>query len=79
MKRDTCRQNSRPFLTKYLPASLLGVYAGICQRATVDESQMIGNETGTRNRSENGHSEWYALYNATSNSNQYIMCNTFCI
>jgi hypothetical protein len=41
MKRDTCRQNSWTFLAKFLPASLLGVSAGYCQRAVVGESGMI--------------------------------------
>jgi hypothetical protein len=35
---------------------LLGVFAGICQRALVDEKQMIITQMGMHNRSENGHS-----------------------
>jgi hypothetical protein len=39
-------QNSWPFLTKFLPASLLGVSAGYCQRAVVDVSGMIRTQMG---------------------------------
>jgi hypothetical protein len=44
------------------PDSLLGVSAGICQRALLDESGMIRTHMGKHNRSENGHSVWDALY-----------------
>jgi hypothetical protein len=44
------------------PASLLGVCAGNCQRALVDESGMIRILMGMHNRSENGRSKWDALY-----------------
>jgi hypothetical protein len=44
------------------PDSLLGVSAGICQRALVYESKMIRTQMGTH-RSENGRSAWDALYN----------------
>jgi len=47
------------------PDSLLGVSAGICQRALVDESGMIRTQMGTHNRSENGRSAWDALYDTT--------------
>jgi hypothetical protein len=47
------------------PDSLLGVCAGICQRAVVDESGMIRNQIGVHNTSENGHSAWDALYVTT--------------
>jgi hypothetical protein len=50
MKICTCRQNSRPFLAKYIPALLLGVSAGVCRRARVDELGMIINEMETHNR-----------------------------
>jgi hypothetical protein len=50
MKKDTCRQNSLTFLAKFLPASLLGVSAGYCQGALVDESGIIRSEMGTRNK-----------------------------
>jgi hypothetical protein len=46
LKEILCRQNSRPFLPKFLPASLLGVSAGYCQRALVDESGIIRNQVG---------------------------------
>jgi hypothetical protein len=31
----------QPFLANFLPASLLGISAGYCQRALVDESRLI--------------------------------------
>jgi hypothetical protein len=40
--REILRQkNSRPFLAKFFPASLLGVSADYFQRALVDESGII--------------------------------------
>jgi hypothetical protein len=47
------------------PASLLGVFAGICQRALVDESGKIRTQMGTHNRSENGRIAWDALCDTT--------------
>jgi hypothetical protein len=41
------RQNSQIFLTKFLPASLLGDSAGICQKALEDQSGMIIIHTGS--------------------------------
>jgi hypothetical protein len=41
-------------LAKFLLASLLGVSAGVCQRALMDESGMIRTHMGTHNSSENG-------------------------
>jgi hypothetical protein len=38
------------------PDSLLGVSAGICQRAVVDESGVIRTQMRMQNRLENGHS-----------------------
>jgi hypothetical protein len=35
--RDTSSAKLKDFFTRFLPASLLGVCAGICQRALVDE------------------------------------------
>jgi hypothetical protein len=43
--------------------SLLGVSAGICHRALVDETAMIINQM--HNRSENGRSAWDTLYDTT--------------
>jgi len=40
MKEILRRQNSLPLLAKFLPSSLLGISAGYCQRALVDESAM---------------------------------------
>jgi hypothetical protein len=47
MKEILHRQNSCPFLAKFLPASLLGVCAGYCQRALVDESAIVRTQMGT--------------------------------
>jgi hypothetical protein len=44
----------------------LGVSAGVCQRALVDESEMISTLMRTHNRSENCRSAWDALYDTTS-------------
>jgi hypothetical protein len=52
MKEILRRQNSRTFLAKFLPASLLGVSVGICKGALVDESGMIRTLMGTHNKSE---------------------------
>jgi hypothetical protein len=51
MKRDTCRQNSRTFIFKFLPASLLGVSAGYCQRTLLGKSVMIKVQMGNHNGS----------------------------
>jgi hypothetical protein len=51
MKTDTCRLNSWTFLAKFLPALLLGVSAGYCQRALVGKSGMIRTQMGKHNRS----------------------------
>jgi hypothetical protein len=49
--RPTCRLNSRTFLAKFLPASLMGVSAGYCQRALDGESVIITTQTEKHNRS----------------------------
>jgi hypothetical protein len=46
-KSHTSKQNSLPFLAKFLLLRLLGVSAGICQRALADKSGMIRTQTGT--------------------------------
>jgi hypothetical protein len=51
MKRDTCRLTARTFIAKFHPASLLGVFAGYCQRALASESGMIRTQMGKNNRS----------------------------
>jgi hypothetical protein len=51
MQRDIYRLNSRTFLGKFLPALLLGVSAGYCQRDMVDESRIIRTQMGKDNRS----------------------------
>jgi hypothetical protein len=45
------RLNSRTFLAKFLPASLLGVSASNCQRALVGDSGMIITQMGKHIRS----------------------------
>jgi hypothetical protein len=62
------RLNSRTVLSKFIPASLLGVFACIFQTALLGVSGMIRTQTGTNNRSENGRSVWDDhLVTATSN------------
>jgi hypothetical protein len=60
------RKNSRPFLDKFLPASLLIVSSVYCQRALVDESGMIRTKMGMDNRPENGRRAWNALCDTAS-------------
>jgi hypothetical protein len=50
-KRVTCRQNLWIFFAKFLPASLLGVSAGYCQRSVLGESGMIRTQMGKHSRS----------------------------
>jgi hypothetical protein len=42
--------NLSTFLAKFLPASLLGASAGICQKALVDESGMIRTQMGKHDK-----------------------------
>jgi hypothetical protein len=44
-----CRLNSKTILAKFLPASLLGVYAGYCQRALIGEAGVIRTQVGKQN------------------------------
>jgi hypothetical protein len=46
MKETLRRQNSRLYLAKFLPASLVDVSAGYCQRALLDESLFIRSQLG---------------------------------
>jgi hypothetical protein len=55
----------RLFLALFLPASQLGVCAGVCRRAQVDESGTIMTQTGMHDVSENNLSAWDALYDTT--------------
>jgi hypothetical protein len=50
--RDICKQNSTIISRQVSPASLLVASAGNCQRALVEESEMIRAQIGTRHRSE---------------------------
>jgi hypothetical protein len=43
---EILRINSKTFLAKFLPASLLGVSDCICQRALVDGTGMIRTQVG---------------------------------
>jgi hypothetical protein len=65
MKRDTCKQKFSVISRQVPPTLLLGVSAGICQRFLVDESGLIGTQTGTHNRAENDCIAWDALYDTT--------------
>jgi hypothetical protein len=64
-ERDTSSANSRTLLAKFIPASLLGIPASICQRALANESGMIRTQMRTHNRSESGRSVWNALFDTT--------------
>jgi hypothetical protein len=46
MKEIIRQQNSRPFLAKIFPASLLGVSAGIYKEALVDELRIFRTQMG---------------------------------
>jgi hypothetical protein len=46
MKEILRRQNLCTFLAKFLPSSLIGIFAIICQRALVDVSGMIKTQMG---------------------------------
>jgi hypothetical protein len=70
MREILRRKNYRTYLTKFLPASLLGISTSIFQRALVDESGIITTQMGTQNKSDNGRSAWDALYDTSRNSNQ---------
>jgi hypothetical protein len=48
---DTSPEKLTEFIVNFLPASLLGVSAGICQRSLVDETGMFKTQMGTHNRS----------------------------
>jgi hypothetical protein len=63
--RDTSPVKLTDFCASFSPASLLDVSAGVFQRDLVDESGMINTQIGKSNRSENGSSALYALYNTT--------------
>jgi uncharacterized membrane protein (DUF106 family) len=58
-------QNLPPFVAKFFSEFLLGVYAGIYQRALVDESGMMRTQMEMHNRSENACSASDSLYDAT--------------
>jgi hypothetical protein len=52
MKRDSSEAKFTVISRQVSPASLLGVSAGYCQRAVVDESGMIRTQLETHSRSE---------------------------
>jgi hypothetical protein len=54
-----------PDISPSSPASLLGMSAGICQTALIDESGTISTQIGTHDTYENGRNAWYALYDTT--------------
>jgi hypothetical protein len=47
--RDTSPAKLTDIIAKFLPASLLGVSAGVCQRVLVDERRMIRTLMGMHN------------------------------
>jgi hypothetical protein len=51
MKEMLVGQIQRSYLTRFLPASLLGVFAGYRQRTLVGESGINRNQMGKHNRS----------------------------
>jgi hypothetical protein len=53
---EILRLKNLAFLSKFLPASLIGAFPDICQTALVDGSGIIITQTGTYNRSQNGSS-----------------------
>jgi hypothetical protein len=63
--RDTSSAKFKAISPQDLPASLLGMSAGYCQRALVDESGMFRTQMGTHSGSENGRSAWDALCDTT--------------
>jgi hypothetical protein len=75
MKEILRRQNSRPFLTKFL-LFRYNVSADNCQRALVDESETIRNQTGNAQQISNGPSAWYtcAIPPCNTNSSPSIHC-----
>jgi hypothetical protein len=76
-EKDTCRQNLRAFLAKYLPASLLVASVGICQIALVDESEMVRTQMG-RTRDHKMVAVYGALCMIPSrDSNQYGLAFSF--
>jgi hypothetical protein len=64
--RDTSLAKFTDIFAKFLLLRLLGVLAGIGQRAMVDDSGMTVTQVATHNRSENGRSAWDALYDTTT-------------
>jgi hypothetical protein len=65
MKTDTTYRKIHAISRQEFPALQLGVSAGICQRALLDESGMIRSHMWTHNISENGRSAWDALHHTT--------------
>jgi hypothetical protein len=65
-ERDILPEKFTAISRQVSPDSLLGVSAGIFQRALVDESKMNRTLMGMHNRSENGCSERDTLYNTTT-------------
>jgi hypothetical protein len=66
--------NRHLFLAKFLPTSLLGISAGICYRALVDESGMIRTQEGMHNSSENGRIAWNHPVTVTTHQQATLVC-----
>jgi hypothetical protein len=56
LKRYNVGKSLGTFFVKFFPSSLLGVSAGVCQRALVDESGKIRTQMEAQNKSENDRS-----------------------
>jgi hypothetical protein len=55
--RDTLPSKLMDISHKFLPALILGMSAGICQRAIMNDSGMIRTWMGMHNRAEIGHGD----------------------
>jgi hypothetical protein len=73
MKEELRGQNSRLFLPSF-SCFAIGVSAGICPRALVDESEMVRTRVGTHNKLEMVAVLWMlcAIPPHNSNSNSII-------
>jgi hypothetical protein len=65
VKRDTLKSKFTAIYCHVSPTSLLGMPAGNCQRALVDESGVIITQMGGTQYIINGRSAWDALCDTT--------------
>jgi hypothetical protein len=68
-ERDTSSAKFTAISSQVSPDSVLGVLAGTCQKALVDETEIIRTQMGTHNRSEMVavHGTLYTIPPRTSN------------